>query len=113
MIHCRLYQGFGRRLSVLTLELFAQGAGIDANSDGDTFISRAVNHLTDLFHTSDITGIDAQTINTVLSYRQRYFMIEVSVGHQRNINASTDVPERFSRLHTRNRNSNNVGPGIR
>jgi hypothetical protein len=83
MAHGRFDQSLGGRLTVLALQVLAQGSRIDADANRDSAIAGRGYHLADLVVAADIAGIDTQAIDAVFRDLECNAMVEVDIGDQR------------------------------
>ncbi len=108
-----LNQRLRRRLGILAQQFLAKGARIDPDTNGNLPVLAGCDNFPNLFLAPDITRVDAQTIDPVLSHLQCDFMIKVNVGHQGHVDLCPNVPKRFRGLHTGYGNPHDVSARFR
>ncbi len=98
MPHGALDHRLRRRMAVLLEQFLLQRAAVDADADRHLALGAGAHHLLDLAAFADIAGVDAQAGNTAFQGSQGQAVVEVDVGHQRQLALTANLLERFGRL---------------
>ena len=106
--HSRFEQRLRRRLAIFFLQIFFQRAGVDADADRNVFIACAVHHRANALFVADVARVDTQAVNTVFGDFQRDTVVKMDIGDQRDVDLLFDQFERFSGIHRRNRDADDV-----
>src|SRR5262245_17663309 len=93
-----LDHSLGAGAVVFLQQIFFQGASVDADANRNSALRRRPDDLFDVFARSDIAGIEAQAVDSLLNGDQGELVVEVNVGDQRNANLSFDFAELFRRF---------------
>ncbi len=107
----RLDQRRRSGLAVFLLQVFFQGAGVDADADRNTAITGSVHHSTHAVFTPDVAGVDTQTVHTQFGHAQRDLVVEVNVGNQRYLDQLLDTTKGLGCVHVRNGHPHDVHTG--
>jgi hypothetical protein len=110
--HGGFHERFRRRLAVLALQILADGAGIDPDTDRDALVAGAGHYLADLVVAADVARIDAQAVDAVLGDAQGDLVVEVDIGDQRHVGALANGAERLRRIHARHGYAHDVRSGV-
>lgn len=76
-------ESLGVVVSVFFDNIFGEGAGVDADADGNAGIFGGFGDLGDFPVGSDVAGIDADFIDALFDGFQREFVFEVNIGDER------------------------------
>ncbi len=101
MAHGRFKQGLRRGFTVFFLQVFFQRPGIDADTNRNVFVARAVNHGANTLFATDVTWVNTQAVHAILRHFERNTVIKVDIRDQRNVDLLLDEFKGFSRIHSR------------
>ncbi len=93
-------------------DLLRDGAGVDADPYRNPALLRGRGHGLDLLRPREVPRIDSELIDPLLDRRQREAVVEVDIGHQRDMYLPLDLPKRGRGLHVRHRHPHQIGPGL-
>ena len=106
------HRGFEQRLrrwlAVFFLQIFFQGAGVNADTDRNIFIAGAVHDHANTLFVTDIARVNTQAIDAVFGHFQCDAVVEVDISHQRNADLLFDQLERLSGIHGWDGDANNI-----
>ena len=94
-LHQRLRCGF----AVFLLQIFFQGTRVNADANGDIFITRRLNHRPYAVFAADIAWIDAQAIYPQFRHPQRDLIIEVNIADERHVDLFANLTKGFGGVH--------------
>jgi len=89
-----LDHGVGAGLAVLFQEIALQRAGVNADAHGASVVAGGLNHLADAVGGANVAGIDPQAGSAGLGRLDPAFVVEVDVGHERDLGRLGDRAER-------------------
>ena len=108
MAHGGFHQRIGSGLTVFTLQLLFQGAGVDTDTNGNAFVLGALDHCLDTVFTTDVAWIDTQTIHAPLCHSQGNLVIVMDIRNQRHIHLLAYLSEGLGGIHTRHRHPHDI-----
>ena len=108
MLHRGLDQCFCRYAAVFRQDFMIERSGVDADTDGDSSLTRRCDHLLHALRPADVSGVDTQGRNALRHRLERKFVVKVDVGHERRLYLPHDAPEILRRRHIGHGNAHNV-----
>src|SRR5690606_31059760 len=102
----------GTGLAVLLQQVALQGAGVDADAHRAAVVPGGLDHLAHPVGAADVARIDAQAGGAGLGCLDPAAVVEVNVGHQRDLRLAGDGAEGRSGVLVRTGDPDDVGPRL-
>ena len=102
------HQRVAGRFAVLALQLFFQGAGVDADADRHAVVAGGFDHRAHPVLAADVARVDAQAVGAFVGHFQGDLVVVVDVRHQRQAHLLADFAEGFGGIHGGHRNAHDI-----
>ena len=108
LVHRAFHQSLCGYTAVSCQDILLQRTRIYSYANRNIPFSGAVHHSAHTFPASDIAGIDADLVRSVLHGCDRHAIIEVNIRHQRDVNIFLNLSQRLRRFQRRNRGTDDI-----